>query len=148
VKFTGAVGVINGPLKVYVLNSLKPDATVDPDVCHSLDIGSAVINAAAPARQVQLFKEDDCTLDVGNGNTSSQLTFSGVLYAPDSVMKITGGKWFTGSIMVGQLKVSGAPNLIIGYDTDLLTYYGQKWRVSRFGEVPSTSITFPSGMQP
>jgi hypothetical protein len=148
VRFSGVVGVINGPLKVYVLNSLKADGSVNPTACHTLDIGSAVINAGSPARQVQLFKEGDCALDVGNGNTANQLTFSGVLYAPDTVLKITGGKWFTGSIMVGQVKVSGGPNLVIGYDTDLLTYYGQKWRVSRFGEVPSSSIAFPSGLRP
>jgi hypothetical protein len=148
VTFTGVVTVVNGPLKVYVLNSLNPDGTVSPTLCHVLDIGNGVINAGSPARQVQLFKDGDCALNVGNGNTASQLTFSGVLYAPSSIMKITGGKWFTGSIMVAQLKVTGAPNFSIGYDTDLLTYYGQKWRVSRFGEVASTSVSFPSGLQP
>jgi hypothetical protein len=148
VTFSGAVNVINGPLKVYVLNSLKVDGTVDPDACHALDIGSAVINAAAPARQVQLYKADDCALSVGNGNTSDQLTFSGVLYAPDTQLVINGGKWFTGSIMVAQMKVNGSPNLVVGYDTDLSTYYGPKWRVSRYGEVPSSSFTFPSGTEP
>jgi len=148
VTFTGVVSVVNGPLVMYVLNSLKADGTVDPNACHSLDIGDAVINAAQPARQVQIYKDDDCELDVGTGNTSSTLTFSGVLYAPDSTLTINGGKWFTGSIMVGQLKVNGSPNLMIGYDTDLSTYFGPKWRVSRYGEVPSSSFTFPSGLEP
>lgn len=148
VTFTGVVSVVNGPLQVYVLNSLKADGTVDENACHSLDTGSAVINAGQPARQVQLYKDDDCALSVGVGNTSSTLTFSGVLYAPDSTLTIDGGKWFTGSVMVGQLKVNGSPNLIIGYDSDLSTYYGPKWRVSRYGEVPSSSFTFPSGLEP
>lgn len=148
VTFSGIVSVVNGPLKVYVLNSLKVDGTVDPNACHSLDIGSAVVNSGLPARNVQIYKDDDCALSVGVGNTVDQLTFSGVLYAPDSTLTIDGGKWFTGSIMVGQLKVNGSPNLKIGYDSDLSTYYGPKWRVSRYGEVPSSSFTFPSGLEP
>jgi hypothetical protein len=97
---------------------------------------------------VQIYKDDDCDLEDGNGNTSNTLTFSGVLYAPDSFLKINGGKWFTGSIMVAQVKVSGAPNLKIGYDSDLTTYYGPTWHVSRYGEVPSSYFSFPSGLEP
>lgn len=148
VVFSGVVNVTNGPLKVYVLNSLKPSGVPDPDVCHSLSIAGAVINAGAPARQVQIYKDDDCLLDIGDGNTVSQLTFSGVLYAPDSTVTINGGKWFTGSLMVGQVRSNGSPNLVIGYDSDLQTYYGPEWRVSRYGEVPSAAVTFPSGLEP
>ena len=148
VSFTGLVNVINGPLKIYVLNDLTAGGVPDPDACNTLSIDGAVINAGSPARNVQLFKDDDCALDVGTGNTVDQLTFSGVLYAPDSTLTINGGKWFTGSIMVGQVTVNGAPNLIVGYDSDLQTYYGPEWRVSRYGEVPSSSISFPSGLHP
>ncbi|HEX7166436.1 MAG TPA: hypothetical protein VF230_05590, partial [Acidimicrobiales bacterium] len=116
--------------------------------CHSLDISNAVINAEQAARNMQIYKYGSCDLLVGDGNTAGTLTFSGVLYAPDSVVTVNGGKWWTGSIMVGQIKINGTPNLKIGYDSDLQTYYGPKWKVSRYGEVPSSSFTFPSKLEP
>ena len=140
VTFSGVVGVVNPPLIVYILND-QPVQNNDPrNGCNTLDISNAVVNAGQPAKNVQIFKEGACGLNVGDGNTSDQLTFSGVLYAPKETLTINGGKWFTGSIMVGNVVSNGSPNLVIGYDGDLSSYYGKTWRVSRYAEVPAHEL--------
>ena len=147
VTFTGTVNVTNGPVKVYVLNDLDATGKVTSS-CNSLDMSSAIINAGGLARNMQIYKSGSCPLNIGDGNTDSQITFSGVLYAPDSALVVNGGKWLTGALMVSQVKVNGAPNLKIGYDSDLQTYYGPKWKVSRYGEVASAAVSFPSNLEP
>lgn len=130
------------PVQIYVLR--KPNGE-----CNPLDISDALINATpvagnllGKARNFQIYKDGDCALTVGTGNSSDTLSYNGVLYAPDTVMNINGGKQFQGSIMVGQMKINGGPNIIIKWDDDLKTYYGQKWRVSRYAEVTNSDLTF------
>lgn len=130
------------PVQIYVLK--KPTGE-----CNSLDISKALINSVAAAgkllgraRDFQIYKDGDCTLDVGDGNTLDTLSYNGILYAPDTVMTINGGKQFQGSLMVGQMKINGGPNIMIKWDDDLKTYYGQKWRVSRYAEVSSSDLNF------
>jgi hypothetical protein len=130
------------PVQIYVLKN-------NSGQCSSLDISSGIINAAAAAgtnlakaRMFQIYKDGDCPLNVGTGNTSDTLSYNGILYAPDTVLTVNGGKQFQGSIMVGSMKINGGPNIIIKWDDDLKTYYGQKWRVSRYAEVTSADLNF------
>ncbi|HVM09976.1 MAG TPA: hypothetical protein VM345_16025 [Acidimicrobiales bacterium] len=130
------------PVQIYVLKTTS-------GACNTLDISDALINSTAAAGQLlgkarmfQIYKDGDCDLTIGSGNTSDTLSYNGVLYAPDSVMTVNGGKQFQGSIMVGQMKINGGPNIIIKWDDDLKTYYGQKWRVSRYAEVSNSDLNF------
>ena len=140
VDLNGVIEVINPPVKIYVLDNAS-------GACSTLDLDNAQVNATAlaggvlrKARDFQIYKDGDCALNLGPGNTSNLLTYNGVLYAPDSTVSIDGGKLLQGSIMVGQVKVNGAPNLFINWDSDLNTYYGQKWRVSRYAEVSPAEL--------
>lgn len=130
------------PVQIYVLD--KPTGA-----CSSLNMSDAIVNAAATtgtplgkARNFQIYKDGDCPMTLGSGNTSDTLSYNGILYAPDTVMEVNGGKQLQGSIMVGQMKINGGPNIIIKWDDDLKTYYGQKWRVSRYAEVSNSDLTF------
>jgi hypothetical protein len=129
VTFVGFVNATNGPVKIYIV----PDSS---GTHHALNLAGAVINATGSATQMQIFKRGNVPMTF-NGNTSSNLTFRGVLFAPETTMRWNGGIWWAGSINVGQLTVNGAPNLKIGYDFDLNNYLGPDWRVSRYHEIPS-----------
>lgn len=130
VRINGPLVVTNPPFKLYV--------TAD----HALDLTGALINNGGRAANVQMYKEGTGTLTVGTGNTVADVTFSGVLYAPDSSLTINGGKQFQGSIVVNQLTVNGAPNLVIGYDSSLGSILRTDWQISHYLEVPASSINF------
>ena len=130
------------PVQIYVLDTASGN-------CNTLDISNALLNSVAAAgtqlakaRMFQIYKDGDCALTVGTGNTSDTLSYNGILYAPDTIMTVNGGKQFQGSIMVGSMKINGGPNIIIKWDDDLKTYYGQKWRVSRYSEVSNSDLSF------
>ncbi|MEA3076231.1 MAG: hypothetical protein QOF60_1139 [Actinomycetota bacterium] len=134
VAFTGlSVSVVNPPAILYVVPSAANPAP-------KLDIDSVPINTLGPARNLQIYVGGGGAIDVGNGNSSAAMTFSGAIYAPESTMTVKGGKWMTGSIVLNKLSVSGGPNFVFGYDSDLQTYYAADWTVSRYAEVPSTSL--------
>lgn len=119
-------------VKIFILPRSNADGSKS---YYNLDMSSAVVNPAQSATRFQVYK-------VGGGsithNTASDLTFRGVLFAPDTAMTINGGQLqWAGSINVGQLVVNGTPNLKILYDFDLDTYLGPDWRVSRYREIPS-----------
>jgi hypothetical protein len=99
-------------------------------------MSTAVVNPLQPARMFQVFK-------VGSEpifhNSLSDLTYRGVLFAPDTRLTINGGNLhWAGSINIGQLTVNGTPNLKVLYDLDLETYLGPDWRISRYREVTAT----------
>jgi len=143
VTFSGTISVTNGPVIVYVLRPLKLDGTVDMDRCSSVDMTTAVINQGGAARNFQLYKDGSCPLTLSNGNTASTPTMTGILYAPQTVLEVNGGKSFIGSVMVASVKANGAPNLKFSWDANLATYYGPKWKVSRYAEVPSPAVYLP-----
>ena len=136
VVFSGTVDVTNGPLIVYVL----PELGTDPPVHNSLDISNAVVNPTGHSVEVQLFKAGNAPLLVGTGNTSSTMTFNGIMYAPESTVTVNGGKFWNGSWIVDALQVNGGPNIEIGYDLDTKSYYGRNWRISRYEEIPSSMV--------
>lgn len=139
VTFTGFISVVNGPVKIYVEPSTDTNGVVTQ---HTVDISNAIINTAGSATQFQLFKEGPVPMIV-NSNTSSTLTFRGVLFAPDTPLTINGGVWWAGSINVFQLNVNGSPNIKILYDNDLNTYLGPDWTVARYREIPSSEAPVP-----
>ena len=130
VRINGLLAVTNPPFKLYV--------TAD----HALDLTGALINNGGSAANALLYKAGTGNLTVGNGNSVADVTFSGVLYAPDSSLTVNGGKQFQGSLVVNQLTVNGAPNFVVGYDASLANILSTDWRVSRYIEVPSSSINF------
>jgi hypothetical protein len=137
VVLTGTIDVVNPPFVLFVL----PTAGIVPAEHHALDISAAVVNPTGRSRDVQISKAGDAPLLVGNGNTSATRTFNGIMDAPESTVTVNGGKYWTGSWVVNSLEVNGAPNVEIGYDLDLETYLGNDWKVSRYAEVPSASLS-------
>ncbi|HEX2851534.1 MAG TPA: hypothetical protein VHN98_13320 [Acidimicrobiales bacterium] len=134
VHFYGLVQVVNPPAKIYVMNQ-------------TVDISNAIINVANPSLNVpgkasdfQLFVKGDGTIDIGSGDMSSTLSFSGIIYAPTRSITVNGGRWWTGAFVASQLKVNGSPNLNIGYDEALKSYYDTAWSVSRYREVSAASV--------
>ncbi len=134
VTFSGLVEVVNPPAKIYVI-----DQTVDMSnaIINPLD---GLLNRPGRASSFQLYASGNGTIEVGNGNLASTLTFTGVMYAPQRSVTINGGRWWTGSFVAGQLKINGAPNLNLGYDEALRTYYETAWTVSRYREVSASSV--------
>jgi hypothetical protein len=153
VSMTGVIGVINPPF-VLTMPDHFADGTpfttsLGTKTCNGapLDLSLAIINAGSRARNVVINKGGDCPLLMATktsltGVASADITFSGVLYAPESTIEVNGGAWWTGSIMANAIQVNGAPNFIIGYDNDLGTFLGKDWRVRRYGEIPWTSVQF------
>lgn len=121
------------PVEIYI----APRTNADGSLTHyALDMSTAIVNPLQPASRFQIYK-------AGAGpvvhNAVTDLTFRGVLFAPDTPMRIDGGHLhWAGSINVGQLKVNGTPNLKILYDLDLETYLGPDWRVSRYREITAS----------
>ena len=122
------------PVQIYILP--RTDPTTKAKTYYGLDMSTAIVNPLQPARMFQIYK-------AGNGaiahNALNDLTFRGVLFAPETRLTINGGhlSW-AGSITTGQLTVNGTPNLKILYDLDLETYLGPDWRVSRYREISSS----------
>lgn len=125
------------PVQIYIAPRHNTDGTT---TTYSLDKSTAVVNPTQPAARFQVYKVGAQPI---YHNAITDLTFRGVLFAPDTALTINGGhlSW-AGSITVGQLKVNGAPNLKIGYDFDLATYLGPDWKVSRYREIPSSEAGF------
>jgi len=136
VVFTGTVSVAGtSPFILYLVKGTSATATAP-----KLDISTAIINPLGKSRNFQIIKAGDGELNVGVGNTSTTLSYNGIMYAPESTVTINGGKYWVGSWTVNKLVVNGGPNINVGYDLDLQTYLGQDWKVSRYAEVPSGSI--------
>lgn len=139
VTFSGAVDAASSgpPVQVYVAPRYNADGTT---TTYPLDMSSAVVNTTQSAARFQVYKVGAQPI---SHNATTELTFRGVLFAPDTAMTINGGhlSW-AGSITVGQLKVNGAPNMQIGYDFDLATYLGPDWKVSRYREIPSAEAGY------
>jgi len=134
VSMYGIIRVTNPPLKLYVAGG-------------SFDMSNALINVAdlaagtpGHATDFQLFKTGSAPFNVDSGNSSSTLSFTGVINAPDSTITFNGGKWWTGSVLASQITVNGTPNLKIGYDLDLANYLSDKWTVSRYREVAPSAV--------
>lgn len=148
VSFVGTVTVTNPPLIVYVLPDVDASGNLiigadGKPIYHSLDMRGAVINSNGYSKNVQIYKAGDAPIHLDAGNTSDTLTFSGILYAPQSTINFNGGKWWTGSVVTNEVRVNGTPNLKIGYDLDLRSYYGKDWKVNRYSEIPSSSPGVP-----
>lgn len=154
VVLTGVISVVNPPFVLsmpdHQANGTPVTTTLaDGTTCNGapLDMSASLINAGSRARNVIINKGGNCPLTMATkttltGTPSADITFSGVLYAPQSTIDVNGSAWWTGSIMANEIRVNGAPNFIIGYDNDLTTFLGKDWRVRRYGEVPSSSLTF------
>ena len=121
------------PVEIYLAPRKNPDGTFTH---YALDMSTAIVNPAQPASRFQVYKSGSEPI---LHNASTDLSFRGVLFAPDTQMTIDGGQLhWAGSITVGQLKVNGSPNLKILYDLDLATYLGPDWRVGRYREVTAS----------
>lgn len=135
VVMSGVIGVINPPFVLYVV----PSATVPAP---SLDLRTAVINAGSRADNVEILKGGTGDLLLDTAFTPAQLTFSGVLYAPDTTLKLQGSKWWSGSVTVDSVQVSngplGAPVLTLGYDLNLGSSSFTSWHVGRYAQIPSS----------
>jgi hypothetical protein len=133
---SGVIGVINPPFVLYVLpNSSGVDS--------SLDLRTAVINAGQRADNVEIKKAGTAPLLLDTAFTPAQLTFSGVLYAPDSTLKLQGSKWWSGSVTVANVEsvstvLGGTPVLTLGYDLNLGRSSFSTWTVGRYSQIPSS----------
>lgn len=137
VVMAGAVNVINPPMVVYVL----PNSGTGAD--SSLDLRGAVINAGQRADNVEIRKAGSAPLLLDLAYTPAQLTFSGVLYAPDSTLHLQGSKWWSGSVTVDRVTVAPSmlgvkPVLNLGYDLNLASASSAAdWQVSRYAQTPA-----------
>ena len=137
VVMAGAISVINPPFVLYVL----PD---DDGRDTSLDLRTAVINAGQRADHVEIKKAGAGPLLLDTAFTPAQLTFSGVLYAPDSTLHLQGSKWWSGSVTVDRVMVSKnalgvKPVLNLGYDLNLAgSSSAADWRVSRYAQTAAS----------
>jgi hypothetical protein len=135
VALSGTVTVVNPPFVLYVLPSASGAAS-------SLDLRTAVVNAGLSASNVEIRKAGTAPLLLDLTSTPLQLTFSGVLYAPDTALRIQGSKWWSGSVVVDTVEVVngplGAPLLTLGYDLNLANSYLATWTVSRYREIPAS----------
>jgi hypothetical protein len=137
VSFAGTV-TPPGPLAIYILPSVD-------GIHHSLDLGSAIVNVTGPAANVQIYKAGNAPIIYDSGNTSDQLTFRGVIYAPDSTFVVGGGgKSLRGSFVFNEIKLNGGPNFSIAYDAALQEVLGNDWTMSRYTEISSSSPGLPS----
>lgn len=136
VILTGTITVLNGPFVLYVLPHADSNGVSHQ---HSLDMTTAIINPLGRATNVQIYKAGSAPLRVDLNSTPAQLTFSGLLYAPESELTIQGSKWWSGSVIVRRVKVNGAPVLTIGFDLDL-ERLNNDWIVSRYAEIPSSQV--------
>jgi hypothetical protein len=134
VALYGWIKVVNPPVKLYVVGGAFDMSNA---IVNVVDIST---NVAGKASSFQLFKTGNAPFIVDSGNSSSTLTFTGVINAPDSTITFNGGKWWTGAVLANQLTVNGTPNLKIGYDLDLANYLSDKWTVSRYREVSPASV--------
>jgi hypothetical protein len=136
VVLTGTVTVLNGPFVLYVLPDVDGSG-VSHD--HSLDLTTALVNPLGRATNAQLYKAGSAPLRVDLNSTPTQLTFSGLLYAPQSELTIQGSKWWTGSLIVRRVKVNGTPVVTFGFDLDL-ERLGHDWTVGKYAEIPSSQV--------
>jgi hypothetical protein len=134
VVMAGVVSVINPPFVVYVL----PNPSTGAD--SSLDLRTAIINAGQRADHVEIKKAGSAPLLLDLAFTPAQLTFSGVLYAPQSTLHLQGSKWWSGSVTVDRVMVSKnalgvKPVLNLGYDLNLASASkAADWQVSRYAQ--------------
>jgi hypothetical protein len=134
VVMSGVVSVVNPPFVVYVL----PNPSTGAD--SSLDLRTAIINAGQRADHVEIKKAGSAPLLLDLAFTPAQLTFSGVLYAPDSTLHLQGSKWWSGSVTVDRVMVSKnalgvKPVLNLGYDLNLASASkAADWQVSRYAQ--------------
>jgi hypothetical protein len=136
VSFVGNV-TPQWPLAIHILPSTDGQH-------HSLDLGGAVVNVGSPASNLQIYKAGNAPVTFDPGNSADELTFRGVIYAPDSTLDIGGGgKSMKGSFVFNEIKLNGAPNFTIAYDTALESVLGNDWTMSRYSEIPSTSAGLP-----
>ena len=127
------------PVQIYILP--RTNETTKEKTYYGLDMSSATVNPLQPARMFQIYKAGAGPI---THNPINDVTFRGVLFAPDTTLTINGGNLtWAGSITTGQLVVNGTPNLKILYDLDLATYLGPDWRVSRYREI-SSSLAKPA----
>jgi hypothetical protein len=136
VAITGVVTVVNGPFILYVLPTTALSGAKQE---HSLDLRTAVINASGSASNVQIYKSGAAALSLDTSVTPGQVTFSGLLYAPQSALDLQASKWWTGSVIVKAVNVTGAPVLTLGYDLDLQRLVND-WAVTHYAEVPASEV--------
>jgi hypothetical protein len=132
VVLSGAIGVINPPFVLYVL----PNSSGTPS---SLDLRTAVVNAGQRADNVEIKVGGAAPLLLDTASTPAQLTFSGILYAPKSTLRLQGSKWWSGSVTVERVEVAngilGPPVLTLGYDLNLGSAAFSSWKVGRYTEI-------------
>lgn len=136
VVIAGALSVVNPPFVLYVL----PDAS---GAHSSLDLRTAVVNAGQRADNVEILKAGDAPLLLDTAFTPAQLTFSGVLYAPESDLFLQGSKWWSGSVTVNTVRSQRSalglkPVLTLGYDLNLAGSSNSQWRVGRYAQVAAS----------
>lgn len=137
VRFEGVVDPLTS-LAIHILPSAD-------GIHHGLDLGGAHVNVAGPASDVQVYKDGGGPITFDAGNTSDELTFRGVIYAPDSTFDIgSGGKWLMGSFTFNEVKLNGGPNFTVAYDTGLATTLGNDWTMTRYAEIPSSDPKLPA----
>ena len=137
VAFVGVVDPTTS-LVIHILPSVDGEH-------HALDLGGATVNVAGPATDVQVYKDGTAPIVFDAGNTSDELSFRGVIYAPDSTFDIGGGgKSMMGSFTFNEVKLNGGPNFTIAYDPALTATLGNDWTMSRYAEISSSDPGLPA----
>lgn len=133
VALAGAITVVNGP---FVLDVLPSTDASGNEVHHSIDMRTAVVNAGGRAGMVQINKAGPAPLLLDTASSAASVSFSGVLYAPQTALRIQSSRWWTGSIVVKRVEVTGAPILKLGYDLDVQRLVND-WAVTNYAEIPA-----------
>lgn len=124
----GTMSVVNGPLVVYVMNG-------------ALDLRGALVNAGGRAADVRIYKSGTGRVYLNGvslplGISAGDVTFTGMLYAPDSTIEINANQWWKGSIVAKRIEATNTPLVTITYDRGLDRLV-KEWDVTRYSQIPS-----------
>lgn len=126
VVFSGTATVVNPPFVLYVRDD------------RALDLAGSVVNQGGASADVQVYKEGDGAVILGNGAHATD--FTGVIYAPQADMTVNGSGKLSGSVTANSLKVNGNPNFTFAYDTSLGRVVKKNWAVENWRQVAPAEI--------
>ena len=141
----GALTVANGPLIIYVLDNSS-------GVASELDLSGALVNLGGRAADLRIYKDGGGRVLL-NGLLPAvpvwpltrlpgvpylgDVTFTGYLYAPESILRINADQWWKGAMYAKRIEATGGNLITLTYDHGLDRII-RDWTVSRYAEIPSS----------
>ncbi|HVM09972.1 MAG TPA: hypothetical protein VM345_16005 [Acidimicrobiales bacterium] len=65
------------------------------------------------------------------------VSFTGLLYAPDTVLKVNADQWWKGAILAKRIEASGTPLVTLSYDQGLQRF-ALDWAITSYEQIPTT----------